>query len=430
MQSELGIQNDKSQLCYTMMRPVRFIHRSARDFLVDTNLGQKIRSYDRSSTDELALGCLRAAISKAHVLTKELGGHVDVRSILYHLHQLLRESSVERQQINLEILPIIREVYERGSLLYRRYAQVHPLPPMRVTFLMLVAGYNCIEDYLILSISQQSLLEVNAALYGACAGTMEITSQIVPINVTPWGLINAALGVGANPHLLWSFPNLNNKYHLMEHSAFSVFLSRAFDFTERDREDNSLAEKVLGTAATMASSCPNSRQKFLLAMSLGDRGFLILPHLMDLTYQRYPGHIVLEVDLRFLLQQVFALYTTGTITEANKDLERLDPARWSTDDSAIVRLVTDRAPGRSDVAMFKPLNQTPFKEIMDSLFLDYTSYNGAFKRDGSICDEIYHRISELLTDPCAVEEVDYDSELDALAAAGIGLRICKGLEAT
>jgi hypothetical protein len=401
-----------SPLSCIMMQRVQFIHRSAYDFLVDTTFGQKIRSHDRSSPDELGHDFLRAAISAVPVLTKEHGGFVDIKAILRRLNSLLGEASPERRQTMLDILPVVRELYERGSLAcIGRHAQVFPSPSMRTPFLLLVAAHEEMEDYVISSLNQESPVGINAALYGACAGERATLEHLGnPVYRIPWRLVNTALSLGANPHTFWTFIYADEDFHTKESSAFSILLERAINPTERDIEDIFLARTLQDTATSMASTCSESRQKFLLSVYGGtDINVSSFCYALDIFDFNFPGFIV-EVDLRFMLKQVFALYSTGIKAESCGNLQRLDPAKWSTSDSVIVRLMVSKEAEKPLMAV-KPLDQNPFKVIMDSFFSAYTSNKGAFKDDSSICDPIHPRINELMNNPCAVEEVDLKFEL-------------------
>ncbi|EWG55773.1 hypothetical protein FVEG_13724 [Fusarium verticillioides 7600] len=276
---------------------VAFIHRTAHDFLTDTEAGQGILGYGPLPEFSTETQMLNGLICAEIVLVSEWPlSYTDV-SIIRKIIKFAERWGSESLPLATEMLDSVRPLYDRKSIRVWTEAWIPPDP-----FLSQLTGHDLFDEFVISRlatetppVSATSVLRRGWALmYGGMSRR----------------LFYALINLGADPHeygisyssVVWPFAN--------KETAFTnLLLSFIFSFNYRKDEGDELhQQKLLGSleiAIHMATTCQNLDKAVLLFARIRDGSMQKLNFeqaAMELpTFRSAFSFAVFEVSIQFLL---------------------------------------------------------------------------------------------------------------------------------
>lgn len=385
---------------------VEFIHRTACDFLVETEAGRRILNYNfegQSLADE-AVMLMRCLIDIARAL-QSYGFSVDVHDAIDALITVSYED--EDQKLVRNITQVLRDFFEEGIL-----SDIGSEGPIPRRFISRLARASPDLDDLVMSLLEEERAEASATdVFRDLIITTSATTQSFMINAAcALPIIPRLILSGADPHVRdmppfnwWSSQCPFDDGYMQQVSAFEVvLLHRVAEPSEE------LSPPLVELICAMAQMRPNWDSRLLLEKSL-----LKSPSPMDLApliefaccdfrcgiWSKELGwRLFCEVNLQFLLERFL-----DTVDGGNSKLQEL--ANTATAPVARVRCINWHTTEYEPPSSYRVLKQEPFQDVIRTMM----GPNFTFEA-----------INDIASDATAVSEVDFDSELESLAQEGLG----------
>ncbi|KAF5570987.1 hypothetical protein FPHYL_822 [Fusarium phyllophilum] len=389
---------------HSLMRPVQFIHRTAHDFLVDTEQGQSILNYMSNETalvDE-GLKLLKCRLNLANTYYREVrvvSGCLDALDDCNRLN----DKGANPEAI-LTLLGVIKDLYEKGAFV--THVGYKELPR---TFPCIAAYYlNSFDDFVISSFMPKPSPELATNSLHELA----LASRYFRMSKTSVRIIRGMIELGGDAH---AAKRSKLPFELTGHgmpTAFELFFCGVINLSNHDARRN-----FLDVSDTLVQTCPDLHRKVMAF--LGEHGFL-------LTYPlQWVGEwVAVEVDLQFLISQLLASADLDNIpTEFNYRIREL--AASFTKPYARVRHVVCRGGNDPRTLCYRILNQEPCKDVIDSFGHDkkcgiaVKALVGALNAMSDPIDDSTHSESSFASE--WFKEVPIKEEMDMLIQEGIGL---------
>ncbi|KAF5595957.1 hypothetical protein FPCIR_4223 [Fusarium pseudocircinatum] len=338
-----------------LMRPIQFIHRTAHDFLVDTEHGQSIlnyRSNDITLVDE-SLKLLKCRLNLANTYYREVRVLSDCVEALHDCNRLNDEGA--NPDAILTLLGVIKDLFEKGAL------EVHfgvRKPPR--TFPCLAAYYlNSFDDFIISSFMPNP----SPKLATSSLHELALATEYMGISETSVRIIRGLIELGGEAHALkrsnLSFELPGHQMSIAQHTtAFESLLRGALDLSRWGKRDKT-RRSFVGVMECLVQTCPDLHRKIMLF--LGEFGFLA-------SYQLREERLwlALEVDLQFLISQLLASADLENVsTEFNTRIHEL--AASFTKPHARFRHIARRRGQDPRTYCYRIIDQGPCLHIIDSL---------------------------------------------------------------
>ncbi|SCO78780.1 related to small s protein [Fusarium oxysporum] len=178
---------------YPLTRPVQFIHRTAHDFLIDTEAGQSIMSYklDETMLEDTNLKLLKCRLNLANTYYRELEVVSDCLDAVIDCNRLNNKGMDPGAM--LVLLGAIKDLYENGAM----DIHIGPGEPTQ-TFPCAVAYYlNSFDDFVISSFMQTPSPDLATnSLY-----ELALASQYMEISRTSVRRIRGMIELGGEAHV-------------------------------------------------------------------------------------------------------------------------------------------------------------------------------------------------------------------------------------
>ncbi|KAF5720607.1 hypothetical protein FMUND_4095 [Fusarium mundagurra] len=395
-------------------RPVQFIHRTAHDFLVDTEPGQSILKY-RSNETTLAdegLKLLKCRLNLANTYYREFGIVSGCSETLDGCNRL-NIQGVNPDAI-LTLLEVIKDLYEKGAL------DVHfqwRKPPG--TFPCIAAYYlNSFDDFIISSFMPNPSPELATNSLHELA----LASEYRGVSETSVRIIRGLIELGGEPH---AFRRSNLSFELPGHeiaitrhtTAFESLLRRALNSSHWGKHHNT-RWSFLDLIKSLVQTCPDLHRKVMLF--LGHRGSSVSYQLRDQQLW-----LALEVDLQFLISHLLASPDLGNIP-TGFDTRIREVATSFTKPHARLRHIVRRRRGEDPrTYCYRILDQEPCLDIIDSLRYGLV-YQTAVQSLEDVLDAMNSPIDSSTHSDSSFpfecfEEVPIEEEMEMLIKEGIGL---------
>ncbi|KAH6892523.1 hypothetical protein B0T10DRAFT_295192 [Thelonectria olida] len=389
-----------------------FIHRTAHDFLVETEAGQRILNYNNNPPlmVDTRVRLAKSLIDFARTFHGNTGLSINQRSVIDSLVELAYEGVDWKVVAGIAL--VWQDLYKRGIVSNVGRPEWCPQPP----FISVMAALSRNLDDIIIHLLQQA---------DSPSLSADVFRDIVSMNTLapyrpPIRLVQKIILSGVDPHVI-GISLLG--YHALAHaytqqaSAFGIFLLQAFNqFLQSSVLCNALA--LVDVVGALAPTCPNWQKRMLIAgVTTGRTKRLMLPGLDQIDYQspwtRYDGTVVFcEVDLQFLLAHFLAVSDFFNVVTHDSKLREL--ANTFTQPFARIRcIIFPRTRKVKHLRCYRVLTQRPFADLLSYLF-SHREDLGVGPRS---------MISDLMEVPGTLREVDLDQELNALAQEGLGF--CK-----
>ncbi|KAF4334898.1 small s [Fusarium beomiforme] len=398
---------------HALTRPVQFIHRTAHDFLVDTQAGQFILDGKPNKTTcidkELKLLKCRIKLVDFYYQYRVKQHAIDVITDCNRL----KDNGTDQVAI-LKILPVIKDLYDKGALDIRRSGQ-HSLP----SFPCVAAYYfSCFEDFVVSCFLRPNSPEFTTnSLHDVALQSIFMPHPLGP----PAKLIQKILTLGGDAHVAKesyvSFKLPGHDSCVTQHTTVFESLLRGAMNHRLEYVQRALPS-FLAVIDFMVRTCPNLHRKILLF--IGSKGDLINWNFLAAHLKRVPVWAALEVDLQFLLRRLLTVAHTWDIPTEPYQLQELVS---SFDMShARIRHVGTAQRNNCDVSCYRILDQAPFQGLIHSFEackpISGAIYGVLAAMEGPLADFIP---SASRFPPGSIEKAPFEEELDSLVQDGIGL---------
>ncbi|KAF5623954.1 uncharacterized protein FTJAE_10501 [Fusarium tjaetaba] len=299
---------------------LEFIHRTAHDFLTNTEEGRNILQLHKQTPGETRISLFKGLLSLACIHFYKYGARAKLSSFLSDLHGLYEtlepHHGYEKNEL-LELLPILKRLYENnvvGDMVSWR-----PNPE----FLTHLAQYPLFRGFIISTLSEMSLPKLVATQ------VLQETCQLPTVTgqrndfLHLKKLTEYLLSVGAEPHFFEICPRSFGEVPFVhKKSAFLNLLENAVHVTFHTREyQESFIAWALPLMLDMSATCPDLEASILSC-------FDVAPHhnsqIGRWFHVRYPQIrlvnqfcIIFEVRLSFLVAYVITRLKPYTKEIAN-----------------------------------------------------------------------------------------------------------------
>ncbi|KAH7166479.1 hypothetical protein EDB81DRAFT_943351 [Dactylonectria macrodidyma] len=383
---------------------VSFIHRTAHDFLVETQAGQEILNYKHipSLSVRTDVTLVKSMLCVANILAREFNFVTDVDDVIGIIADTARKGGIDESEMTA-ILPIGLELWEAGviSAFPRRWGPGWGFFP-------LLAWESPLFDDFVLSTLKQADSDsdsdstvITDTLRNICA--MAVWKQ----GNAPIRMMQELMSMGADPHAIgwWNFHQggqlgSTTTTHTHQVTAYGLFLTFAWNYLRGKAPDMS---GIVGVIDTMTQARPNWQTRILLNFFFFSRTLSILTLPWADTSHGSLGFYC-EVDLQYLLAQILA--AVDSINPATHDSRLHNVAAGFTEPGAIIRFIR-KSNDKDGSSYYRILNQQPFQYLIGVIFGPQLH---SVDLDGDL-----DSVSSLVNDPALAKRVDFGTELDMLA---------------
>ncbi|KAJ4264238.1 hypothetical protein NW762_005432 [Fusarium torreyae] len=404
---------------YPLTRRVGFIHRTAHDFLVDTEAGQRILNYkcDLTASIDLHIKIVRSYfyLLKSYYTSGvigSVGGAVD-------LCRRLGDKGAD-QGVILELLLVIQKFYEQDILRFPR-SNWYPNPSISA---VLALSFPTFEDYFISCFVQPGSPQV------ATDGLRDIgVGSANPwIRYPPVQLVQRLIALGVDPHAIGRSAlslTMSEKGSpvTQKSSAFELFLRGAMNKFQL-YDDKSLPA-FLYIIDAMAPTCSNWDRKVMIAAKtrhshdeLVLTGWELFVPLGDKLYVPWAAF---EVDMRFLLMRLLAAADSCKIPSQAYKLQEL--AKSFTKPYIRIRHIGPQQIPDQDFCCYRILEQQPFQGLINRIFGPKDDTSMTISDSLVLIEDCLNSSSDSNSEALSrcVEKVSFYDEIDALAQENVGL---------
>ncbi|KAF5245739.1 hypothetical protein FANTH_7199 [Fusarium anthophilum] len=395
-----------------LTRPVQFIHRTAHDFLFDTEYGQSIlnyRSNEATLVDE-GLKLLKCRLHLAATYYRELEVVSDCLQALLDCNRL-NDKGANPEAI-LAILRTIKGLYEDSALFYG-YPLRKPISfPCAAAYWL-----DSFDDFLVHSFMPTPSPE----LATNSLQELVLASRDMAMSKTSVGIIRRMIEFGGDAHVAM---RSNISFMLPGHDINKTqyttpFQSLLYDaFNSYRWNSNNAMRLYLDTIESLVQTCPDLHRKVILFLQ--EHGVWWSDQLLS----RQGVWVAVEVDLQFLINQLLTNDDLRNIrTESDYRIREL--AVSFTMPHVCVRHIV-RLEGEEDprALCYRILDQGPCLDVIDRLGRE--AYREEFEHLVGVLDAMNGPIdtsSDLESSSSSkwFEEVPIEEEMEMLIQEGIGL---------
>ncbi|CZR32856.1 uncharacterized protein FPRO_01936 [Fusarium proliferatum ET1] len=417
-----GFTEDKYEMelpkaIYPLTRPVHFIHRTAHDFLVDTEAGQSIVNYKTNETKPLDtdLKLVKSWLNLVNTFYREFDIASNVTRALFDCSRL-NSKGVNPEQ-TLEILGTIKSLYENGALDLYDWSW-RPNRPFQSVAAIYLVGF---DDFVISSLTPTSSPELTTnSLY-----ELALTTQIFTYGEIPVRIIRRLIELGGEAHIAkrcdLSFELPVSGMAVTQHTtAFESLLHGALAWDLATAYKYRRTRSFLDVIEILSQTCPDLHRRAIV---------FLVKHGEILSHRVHPlrpfcdvkAWVTLEVDLQFLVNRLLNAADLQKIpAESNNRIHEL--AASFTKPYARVRNIIRWQEEEGKAHCYRVLHQAPLMQIIDRFGLEadyFESFEGVMKAIDRPSDGSTNPGSRFPLD--CFEEVPIEEEMDVLIKEGIGL---------
>jgi hypothetical protein len=297
---------------------VAFIHRTAHDFLTDTEAGQGILGCDSSSDFPCQTRLLKGLICSVIALTSEWNLSYNSYRVIEQITNFAKRWGSEGLQVATKMLDIIRPLYNKRLL----RNNILPWVPQR-PFLSHLISDELFDEYVISCLTAETSTHLATSI-------LRERWNIGLDGGLPKRIFDALIVLGADPHeygVLHDF--WNPKPFIRKETAFTNFLTHFLELTRENivneemqitqsRDEELHPEKsceTLEMAIHMARTCQDLNASVALIASFSENGDMRVSKIGKLMWEfdriDSPYELVVyEVNIQFLL-----LYLLSKVSE-------------------------------------------------------------------------------------------------------------------
>ncbi|KAF9768241.1 hypothetical protein IL306_014480, partial [Fusarium sp. DS 682] len=427
---------DKSHTANAVFSQVVFIHRTAHDFLVDTETGQTILGRNLSSTPAAHIRLLKGLICHAVAHTREWGLTVDMGIIFDEIIRLPEVWGNEGLQAAITLIRIIQPFYDEQRIRSLFAARISKVP-----FLCHLMGSSYFDNFIISSLAKEKSINLATNILRE-SWIQEIDTRDTNHRVPSSRIVEALISLGAGPHSYGLNQRLLQRTipFVSKGTAFTNLLIRFIISTERLMQSlNSvdgwhLADdpscETLITAINMARTCSNLDSTVLLFGRFSKGGDLIGLPMWALNYLPTSGarYVILEPNLQFLLLHLLSKHRgdlAKTILRGYQAQELLLRLRSPSMKLRLVLDVNPEIPSSSELSNDMKCYRIPLRSSIVSpaytgSLLEVVLADDSESRQVTDESETDLDIVTKAVEDSNTEEVGFEAAILALANEGLG----------
>ncbi|CAH0025057.1 unnamed protein product [Clonostachys rhizophaga] len=405
---------------------VNFIHRTAHDFLTDTEIGQGILLYGALSQREMEFRLVKGLLCLFHFLNSEFGLMGRSGTLINRAILLAKDQDQKGMDEAADLLRLIKTQYDKGAIGTDRPSWQRQPP-----FLSHLTDFNHMDDFVISSLKKADSRELATAVLREAWDPDQ--SLYYSRNRMPTvKLVQALLSMGADPHAY--DVNLDQGMGRMEPfaregSAFTnLLLSGNRSIDDGDHLGGEAARYLLMAAVSMAFTCPDLNGTTLVIGRFKENGQTSilngtwLPQLGGFIRPTSPG-IIYEVDFKFLLLHLLSGLAVD-IDEASRGTSRVDELLPRLENpSAVIRfIVTIDKESKEKIAhkIAPQLSSTAeANDLIERQFAPGTGVHSKRKQAPEGAHAAYEYLMSL-TKNASTERVGFEAAIRELAGRGLG----------
>ncbi|KLO81160.1 small s protein [Fusarium fujikuroi] len=408
---QCGFNNNGAALAEAirpLTRPVQFIHRTAHDFLVDTEYGQSILNYRSNETTliEEGIKLLKCRFNLASTYYSQFKVVSDYAWALKYCNRL-NDTRANPEAI-LTILVAMKGLHEDGAL-----ALIYGISGLNPTFPCVAAYYLENFDDFIISCFMPT---PSPKLATNVLHELALASQWLVMTETSIRIIRGLIELGGEAHVakrsILSLEAPGHEIRIAQRTtALESFLGGALNCGYNH------LRFFLGVVESMVQTSQDLHRRFIIF--LGERGVVLWGDLC-----RWYIWVAVEVDLQFLINRLLAIADLDNIPAELTSRTRELAASFTRPYTRARHIVRRRGkdPG---TYCYRVLDQESCLDVIDSL-----GYGGKWKEAvealvGAL-DAIHSPIDssahpESSFPSRCFKEVPIEEEMDMLIQEGIGL---------
>ncbi|VUC24091.1 unnamed protein product [Clonostachys rosea] len=404
---------------------VNFIHRTAHDFLTDTEIGQDILRHGALTKREMENRLVKGLLCLLHFLNSEFGLMGRSGTLIYRAILLAQDQDQKGMDEAADLLRLIQTQYDKGAIGTDRLSWQQQPP-----FLSHLTDSNHMDDFVISSLEKAGSRELATAVLRE-SWDPDLSLYYSKNKMPTVKLVQALISMGADPHAYGV--NLKQEMGTMEPfaregSAFINLLSsgnRSID--DGDHLGSEAARHLLMAAVSMAFTCPDLSGTTLVIARFKEKGELSilngtwLNRLHTWISPTCPG-IIYEVDFKFLLLQLLSGLAVD-IDEGSRATSRVDELLPRLENpSVVIRLIVtvDKESKEKITHKIAPqLSSTAeANDLFERQFAPGTGVHSK-RKPAEGTDAAYKYLTSLTKD-ASTETVGFESAIRELAGRGLG----------
>lgn len=425
MANDLDIPESLNDLEPALFSRVIFIHRSAKDFLTDTEAGREILNSAVVSQCAVEVGLLKGLLCLLAILRSECGLIGRSKSIFWRIIKLWESPVFRTTDEALSLLHTVQLLYDK-HVIGADLPKWHPQAP----FLSHLTDYAQFDDFVISSITSEGsrtlATDVLRDAYNP-DDSLYYNSGRAPSAT----LIQSLISLGADPYAY----GVNRRLDMgrmepfaRQGTAFTNLLMFGIKSIDEGKHLSSdFAGGLLRAAMRMGISCPDLSVKTLVAARIKADGET--RKLMNVNWLRNPESfvqvespwILFLVDLKFLLLRLLLGFNIDLIKDILSDpsVEELIPrlANYSAD----IRFTITRDQDSKTLTCHRGPSGILASEVIDCVFPSTpspTTASGQAQRKEK-CKAAHDGIMRDTQDP-GCEKLSLESAILSLADEGYG----------
>ncbi|KAH6892959.1 hypothetical protein B0T10DRAFT_591770 [Thelonectria olida] len=393
---------------------VVFIHRTAHDFLSDTETGQDILKCGLLSENGVEIRLLKGLLCLLRFFRSEYGVMGRSTSIFYKAIQLSQSQSSEGLQEAIEVLQVVQNLYNNKVIGADR-PQWQPQAP----FLNHLTDHAQFDDFVISSLARANSTALATDVLRE-AWDPDLSLRYNRGRAPSARLVEALLSMGADAHAY----GVNRKQEMGRMEPFArqgtaftnLLMSGIGSVNEGEHLGGDSAHEMLKAAASMATTCPDLSATTLVIGRVNSDGETSM---MNVTWLSRPqsfikvdsAWLLYEVDLKFLLLCLLSGFAVGIDEDALGGAQVDELLPWLESPSAKIRLIVTCDEESKALVCYRVPSHLEAPEMTECLF--------ASDADLRTSKSAYKCVMDLMGD-ASVERVDLESEVLSMADEGLG----------
>ncbi|KAJ3545493.1 hypothetical protein NM208_g2482 [Fusarium decemcellulare] len=348
---------------WSMMKRLDFLHRTAHDFLVDTEAGQQILSHSPLSHFEISLSMFKGALCWLRLLSDTFDASYDTMDAASGLNWLLASQDERKNGMKsaMELVSIMQSFHREGILSSRgvRWPQA--------PFLAQIAG---VESVFVQVVENTNDIPATDILQELPWGPILRAQRYVPIK----GL-RMLISRGANPVAITSYTRSegppNFSWYAVRTTALWNLLGSFYSaMWHYDNSPRSAAKRVIAAATVILQACPMpmvERWGIISPLQINANGqategtFTILISNNQGWMEHGPIRPVLEVNMAFLLEFLLGSLSLHDSAKLESEIQ-LIRSRIKNATACVRFIAVDRRAGPTQ--WFRVINQHPFQGLI------------------------------------------------------------------
>ena len=429
--NSLPVQKGSADVDDTLFSRVSFIHRTAHDFLMDTETGQEILKHGVLSEAEMEARLLKGLLCVLTFLHSKFGVMGRSSSIFYRIRKLWESQDRDTSEEANKMIRIVQNMYDNG-VIGADFPSWQPQAP----FFSHLTDYALFDDFVLSSLKEANSKQLATDVLRE-AWDPDLSLYYGRDRAPSLRLIDSLISMGANPHVY----GINRRQEMGSMEPFvrqgtaltNLLMASMKSIDDGKHLDSDSARTMLKAAVSMAMSCPDLSATALLVVRVKKDGEASL---MNTTWLNRPetfirsemAWLLYEVDLKFLLLRLFpdvAVDVAEDVLRSSQGVELLPRLKHP---SSTIRFTLTRDDASKDIICHRISSQNSTPKLTERIFPP----DALIRKAGEVKtalekeDSVYEWVMQLTREPSA-EKVDLESAMISLAKEKLGF--CTLLEA-